>query len=95
MSHTATRGSCAKAARATRLEDGLISYLPRPWYFPAMPAEEGRAKYYPNALSLLLVLKEVDGVLLHVLPPVVVAHDGLRVLVLRHHLHLPVSEARV
>ena len=42
----------------------------------------------------LFVAEEVDGVLLHVLPPVVVAHHGLRVPVLTHHLHLPVGEAR-
>jgi hypothetical protein len=48
-----------------------------------------------KTLLLFLVLQEVDGVLLHVLPPVVVAHDGLRVAVLTHHLHLPVGHPRV
>src|SRR5438045_452781 len=43
--------------------------------------------------SLLVVAEEVDGVLVQVLPPVVIAHDGLRVFVLTHHLHLPVCKA--
>ena len=45
--------------------------------------------------SLFLVAEKVHRVLLQVLPPVVVAHNGLRVLVLTHHLHLPVSQARI
>src|SRR5215207_4930481 len=45
--------------------------------------------------SLLIIPQEVDGVLLQILPPVVVAHDGLRVPVLTHHLHLPVREPRL
>jgi len=45
--------------------------------------------------SFLIIPEEVDGVLVEVLPPVVIAHHGLRVLVLRHHLHLPVGEPRL
>src|SRR5215212_4833154 len=45
--------------------------------------------------SFLVVAEEVDGVLVQVLPPVVVAHHGLRVSMLRHHLHLPVAEPRL
>lgn len=43
--------------------------------------------------SSLIMPKEIDGVLLDVLPPEVVAHDGLRIPMLRHHLHLPEAEA--
>ena len=50
----------------------------------------------PHTPILLLVIHEkIDGVLLRILPPVVVAHDGLRVFVLRHHPRLPVGQAGV
>ena len=45
--------------------------------------------------SFILIAEEVDGVLVEVLAPVVVPHHGLRVFVLRHHLHLPVGQAGV
>ncbi len=57
-------------------------------------------KTYPmpaamSPTSLLIILEEVDGILLHILPAVVVAHDGLRVPVLRHHLQLSVCQTTI
>jgi len=45
----------------------------------------------PTLLRLFIIFQEVDGVLVEILPTVVVAHNGLWVFVLTHHLHLPVA----
>ncbi len=51
--------------------------------------------YARTLLQPFIVFKEVNGVLIEILSGVVVSHDGLRVPVLAHHLHLPIGKPRV
>ncbi len=39
-----------------------------------------------------IIIKQIDRVLVEVLPIVIIAHDSLRVGVAAHHLDLPVAE---
>jgi hypothetical protein len=40
---------------------------------------------------LLIISKEVDSILIEILPLMIIPHDGLRVFMVTHHLHLPIA----
>jgi hypothetical protein len=54
-----------------------------------VPKNEYRRSRLKAPSLFLVIIKEVYCVLIQVLPPALILHDGLRVFVLTHHLPLP------
>lgn len=63
-----------------------------PIYLRARRRGAGAKKYPVDESARVFVLKKTYHILLQVLPPVVVPHHRLRVLMLRHYLHLPARD---